>query len=117
MKGFVKDPNEAKRYLTLDGAPSPSIATKEDMDQVEVAEKPDRRRIDLTKNVKLKFSLETHYFSNCTTFLMFTFFCSVQEFNLTNERFLVPEMIFRPADLGLYLVNFHELVFGVFISI
>lgn len=25
---------------------------------------------------------------------------------MTNERFLVPEMIFRPADLGLYLVPF-----------
>lgn len=26
----------------------------------------------------------------------------MQEFDLTNERFLVPEMLFHPADLGLY---------------
>lgn len=27
-------------------------------------------------------------------------FYYVQEFTLTNERFLVPEMLFRPSDLG-----------------
>ncbi|KAJ9688670.1 hypothetical protein PVL29_014361 [Vitis rotundifolia] len=84
MKGFVKDPNEAGRYRTLDGgAPPPSTVTKEDMDQHEVTEKPeDRRRIDLTKN----------------------------EFNLTNERFLVPEMIFRPADLGMNQAGLAECI-------
>lgn len=30
---------------------------------------------------------------------------SMQEFELTNERFLVPEMIFHPADLGLSSTN------------
>ena len=30
----------------------------------------------------------------------------MQEFDLTNERFLVPEMLFRPADLGLVHILF-----------
>lgn len=33
---------------------------------------------------------------NCEVFLC------VQEIDLTNERFLVPETLFQPADLGLY---------------
>ena len=33
-------------------------------------------------------------------------FYFVQEFDLTNERFLVPEMLFRPADLGLVHILF-----------
>ncbi|XP_077211220.1 actin-related protein 6 isoform X2 [Tasmannia lanceolata] len=74
-KGFVKDPDEAQRYLTLpDGAPPPQPGMNEEMGHIEDVEKSeDRKRIDLTKN----------------------------EFNLTNERFLVPEMIFHPADLGM----------------
>lgn len=76
MKGFVKDPNEAGRYRTLDGGAPPSTVTKEDMDQHEVTEKPeDRRRIDLTKTVRLNIPLETGPLSNCITFLIFTF-CS-----------------------------------------
>eukprot|EP00268_Persea_americana_P059004 TRINITY_DN7190_c0_g3_i4.p1 TRINITY_DN7190_c0_g3~~TRINITY_DN7190_c0_g3_i4.p1 ORF type:complete len:360 (-),score=65.81 TRINITY_DN7190_c0_g3_i4:190-1269(-) len=74
-KGFVKDINEAQRYLTLsDGAKPPQPGTKEDIGHYEDLEKPEaRNRIDLTKN----------------------------EINLTNERFLVPEMLFHPADLGM----------------
>ncbi|XAR66875.1 hypothetical protein NMG60_11013243, partial [Bertholletia excelsa] len=72
MKGFVKSPDEAKRYLTLDDEAS-LLKTKEDRDQPEVTGRTDDKRVDLTKN----------------------------EFSLTNERFLVPEMIFRPADLGM----------------
>lgn len=33
------------------------------------------------------------------------FFYFRQEFDLTNERFLVPEMLFHPADLGLYSIT------------
>lgn len=74
-KGFVKDPEAAKRYLAFtDGAHSGPLESKKGMDQVDVSEKHEnRKRIDLTKN----------------------------EFDLTNERFLVPEMIFQPADLGM----------------
>ena len=77
MKGFVKDPNQAERYLNLDGGAPPSATViKEGMDQTEVTENPeDRRRIDLTKTVRLNFTLETTPFSNCITFLIFTF-CS-----------------------------------------
>lgn len=73
-KGFVKDPDEAQRYLSLGDGISVSSAKKDDSNQLEVTEKAEERRtIDLSKN----------------------------EFSLTNERFIVPEMIFRPADLGM----------------
>lgn len=83
-KGFVKDPKEAKRYLSLtDGASGRQIGKAEETDQQEVKEKPeDRTRVDLTKN----------------------------EFSLTNERFLVPEMIFRPADLGMNQAGLAECI-------
>ncbi|XP_021277335.1 actin-related protein 6 [Herrania umbratica] len=75
-KGYVKDPEAAQRHRILtDGAtPSRAVETKKDTDHLEVMEKnEERKRVDLTKN----------------------------EFDLTNERFLVPEMIFQPADLGM----------------
>ncbi|XP_002527184.2 actin-related protein 6 isoform X1 [Ricinus communis] len=80
-KGFVKDPDEAKRYLT-DGATA-SLQTNKGIDQPEVSEKlEERKRTDLSKN----------------------------EFDLTNERFLVPEMIFHPADLGLNQAGLAECI-------
>ncbi|XP_022749664.1 actin-related protein 6 [Durio zibethinus] len=74
-KGYVKDPEAAQRHLTLtDGAPpARAVETKKERDKLEVMEKTERKIMDLTKN----------------------------EFDLTNERFLVPEMIFQPADLGM----------------
>ncbi|XVE54450.1 hypothetical protein DITRI_Ditri03aG0082500 [Diplodiscus trichospermus] len=74
-KGYVKDPEAAQRHLTLTDGDSHSraVETKKETDQSEVMEKTERKRVDLTKN----------------------------EFDLTNERFLVPEMIFQPADLGM----------------
>ncbi|KAM7508211.1 hypothetical protein LguiA_018664 [Lonicera macranthoides] len=82
-KGFIKDPKEAQRYLTLyDGAPS-SESGMEETNQLDIKEKPeDKSRVDLTKN----------------------------EFSLTNERFLVPEMIFRPADLGMNQAGLAECI-------
>lgn len=45
-KGFVKDPDEAKKYLTVgDGA---YLETRKDMDRTEIM---DRKKVDLTKNV------------------------------------------------------------------
>ncbi|WCJ30031.1 actin-related protein 6 [Euphorbia peplus] len=74
-KGFVKDPDEAKRYQNMT-----SVSC---MDQPEVSEKPEeRKRVDLTKN----------------------------EFDLTNERFLVPEMIFHPSDLGMNQAGLAECI-------
>lgn len=76
MKGYVKDQSEAQKYLNLPdvGQLSPD-ESKEEINQLETTSDKleDKRTIDLTKN----------------------------EFNLTNERFLVPEMIFHPADLGM----------------
>ncbi|KAG5564411.1 hypothetical protein RHGRI_000560 [Rhododendron griersonianum] len=58
-------------------------APKDDMEYPEVTEKAeDRKRVDLTKN----------------------------EFSLTNERFLVPEMIFRPADLGMNQAGLADII-------
>uniref|UniRef100_A0A2P2MVX8 Uncharacterized protein MANES_06G056200 n=1 Tax=Rhizophora mucronata TaxID=61149 RepID=A0A2P2MVX8_RHIMU len=85
-KGFVKDPEEAKRYLHLtNGATSPpslfeSLKSKDQADYTEKLE--ERKQVDLTKN----------------------------EFDLTNERFLVPEMIFHPADLGMNQAGLAECI-------
>nr|XP_043623750.1 actin-related protein 6 isoform X2 [Erigeron canadensis] len=83
-KGFIKDPLEAQRYLSLseDGELPHSEGTGE-ADQTEVRSRPsERNKIDLTKN----------------------------EFSLSNERFLVPEMIFRPADLGMNQAGLAECI-------
>ncbi|KAJ8753199.1 hypothetical protein K2173_017788 [Erythroxylum novogranatense] len=74
-KGFVKDPDEAKRYLTMmNRNAQPYSDLNQGSDRPDYAEKlEERKKVDLTKT----------------------------EFDLTNERFLVPEMIFHPADLGM----------------
>ncbi|KAL7137738.1 hypothetical protein ABFS83_10G112800 [Erythranthe nasuta] len=79
MKGFVKDPNEANRYQTL----NLDHGETDYMERQVVNDKPqDKRNIDLTKT----------------------------EFSLSNERFLVPEMIFRPADLGMNQAGLAECI-------
>ncbi|KAE9608356.1 putative Actin family, folylpolyglutamate synthetase [Lupinus albus] len=82
MKGFVKYPEQARRYLSLaDGGLSHPL--EEDMNCLEFAQHPEERKtVDLTKN----------------------------EFDLTNERFLVPEMIFHPADLGMNQAGLAECI-------
>ncbi|EXB96863.1 hypothetical protein L484_016636 [Morus notabilis] len=81
-RGFVKDPDEAQRYLSLtdgDGDQTANLGS----DHPHVTEKlEDRKKTDLTKN----------------------------EFDLTNERFLVPEMIFHPADLGMNQAGLAECI-------
>ncbi|KAL5190093.1 Actin-related protein 6 [Glycine soja] len=85
-KGFVKYPDQAQRYLALregDLHSSSPVQAQEDVNFTEIAEHPEnRKRVDLTKN----------------------------EFDLTNERFLVPEMIFRPADLGMNQAGLAECI-------
>ncbi|KAF9601401.1 hypothetical protein IFM89_019674 [Coptis chinensis] len=83
-KGFIKDPDEAQRYRTLpDDSLSLLPITNGESGREEAEEKTgDRKKIDLTKN----------------------------EFNLTNERFLVPEMLFRPADLGMNQAGIAECI-------
>ncbi|XP_022946637.1 actin-related protein 6 [Cucurbita moschata] len=83
-RGFVKNPDEAKRYLSLtEEASSPSLGVKNDEIELDVSEKTEnRKKIDLTKN----------------------------EFDLTNERFLVPEMIFHPSDLGMNQAGLAECI-------
>ncbi|KAK2991915.1 hypothetical protein RJ640_006092 [Escallonia rubra] len=83
LKGFVKDPDKAQRYLALRKRPPSPDPGSEETDELEVTKKPeDKNKIDLTKN----------------------------EFSLTNERFLVPEMIFRPADLGMNQAGLSECI-------
>lgn len=87
-----------------DGASFPSFGVKKDVIELDVPEKAeDRKRIDLTKNVNSHSRESTSSFP-C---LLIRSSCFLQEFDLTNERFLVPEMIFHPADLGPY----HILIF------
>ncbi|PON94271.1 Actin-related protein [Trema orientale] len=84
-KGFVKDPDEAQRHMALDEGDDQSqkLGTSMDWDQAQVTEKiEERKKTDLTKN----------------------------EFDLTNERFLVPEMIFHPADLGMNQAGLAECI-------
>ncbi|CAO2841209.1 unnamed protein product [Amaranthus hypochondriacus] len=83
-KGFVKDINEAQRYRTLyDETPNVTTSEEKVINPSEDAEDvEERKKVDLTKN----------------------------EFNLTNERFLVPEMIFRPADLGMNQAGLAECI-------
>ncbi|KAM3281734.1 actin-related protein 6 isoform X1 [Capsicum chacoense] len=88
-KGFLKDPEEPKRYLSLYDKCSRQVAGEQnDMvqlgntDHSEDRNRSNGSRIDLTKN----------------------------EFGLTNERFLVPEMMFRPADLGLNQAGLAECI-------
>ncbi|KAJ0985696.1 hypothetical protein J5N97_004052 [Dioscorea zingiberensis] len=73
-KGYVKDMGEAQRFLSLPyGTIKHPVANGELDFQENGKNLEDRRQLDLTKN----------------------------EFSLTNERFLVPEMIFHPSDLGM----------------
>ncbi|CAA3001064.1 actin-related 6 [Olea europaea subsp. europaea] len=83
-KGYLKDPDESKRYFTLDDeVPSSHRGENDYIEQQDPTDKnQDRRTVDLTKN----------------------------EFCLTNERFLVPEMIFRPADLGMNQAGLAECI-------
>ncbi|VFQ83396.1 unnamed protein product [Cuscuta campestris] len=89
MRGFVKDHEEAKRYMSLyDSTEHQVPETQNSVDQEDITNDIDSRkkidvsRIDLSKN----------------------------EFCLTNERFLVPEMIFRPADLGMNQAGLAECI-------
>ena len=103
-KGYVKDPDQARRYLSVtdvDGDPPAEFGSKEGMDHFEITEKPeDRKRVDLSKNVPV-YPISLDKVISCL-FSLILFFDCVQEFELTNERFLVPDMLFRPLDLGLY---------------
>ncbi|XP_073007705.1 actin-related protein 6 isoform X3 [Typha latifolia] len=83
-KGYIKDLSEAQRFLSLpDGCSNPQSSLHEVVHSRGDTDKTeDRRRIDLTKN----------------------------EFKLTNERFLVPEMLFHPADLGMNQAGLAECI-------
>nr|CAD1823471.1 unnamed protein product [Ananas comosus var. bracteatus] len=84
-KGFVKDWDEAQRYLSLsDGGLTANSVLNKVVDSRGDADNDDdhRPKVDLTKN----------------------------EFQLTNERFLVPEMLFHPADLGMNQAGLAECI-------
>ncbi|KAJ0985685.1 hypothetical protein J5N97_004041 [Dioscorea zingiberensis] len=82
-KGYVKDMGEAQRFLSLPyGTIKHPVANGELDFQENGKNLEDRRQLDLTKN----------------------------EFSLTNERFLVPEMIFHPSDLGMNQAGLAECI-------
>nr|ABA18108.1 actin-related protein 6 [Arabidopsis arenosa] len=70
-KGYVKDPQAAKRFLSLS-----------EKDHVVMDKVGERRKADMNKN----------------------------EIDLTNERFLVPETLFQPADLGMNQAGLAECI-------
>ncbi|URD95622.1 hypothetical protein MUK42_30867 [Musa troglodytarum] len=83
--GYVKDFDEARRYLSLPyESSSTDSGLKEEVSpsQHNAEKSVEQRRIDLTQN----------------------------EFTLTNERFLVPEMLFRPSDLGMNQAGLAECI-------
>ncbi|PKA64674.1 Actin-related protein 6 [Apostasia shenzhenica] len=81
-KGFVKDMDEAQRFLSYsDGGSTMSEMQAEDV-LVDTNKAVERKKIDMNKS----------------------------EFNLTNERFLVPEMLFCPADLGMNQAGLAECI-------
>ncbi|KAK1265666.1 Actin-related protein 6 [Acorus gramineus] len=73
MRGFVKDEEEAQRYLSLPPEGEQDARRIEDEVMDDAQRREERKRSILAEN----------------------------EFSLTNERFLVPEMLFHPADLGM----------------
>lgn len=89
MRGFVKDHEEAKRYMAVYDSTELKVPEEQNnvdqedtTDEIDNKKKIDVSRIDLSKN----------------------------EFCLTNERFLVPEMIFHPADLGMNQAGLAECI-------
>ena len=58
-KGFVKNPEQAKRYLSVTHGDTPSQleANKKEMDQLEVTERSENRKreVDFSKNVSITF--------------------------------------------------------------
>ncbi|KAH9298742.1 hypothetical protein KI387_030424 [Taxus chinensis] len=87
IRGFVKDPEGAQRYLSIQGKETPPMVPQEEgkehdiSPEVEIVE--DRNKEASAKNDELK---------------------------LTNERFLVPEMLFHPADLGMNQAGLAECI-------
>lgn len=81
-RGFVKDIDEAQRFLSLPNGSSTMLGMQVVDGQADTVKTEDKKRMDMNKN----------------------------EFNLTNERFLVPEMIFCPADLGMNQAGLAECV-------
>lgn len=69
-KGFVKDQDEAQRYLTLtETDPQKQLGTDMDVDQILPEKAEDRKKSDLNKNVASflgfeLFSLPLSYFAN-----------------------------------------------------
>ncbi|WOK99904.1 actin-related protein 6 isoform X1 [Canna indica] len=78
-RGYVKDLNEAQRFLSL---PYDSSVTDLVLKESNAGKPEERRRVNLTQN----------------------------EFTLTNERFLVPEMLFHPAYLGMNQAGLAECI-------
>ncbi|CAA7027404.1 unnamed protein product [Microthlaspi erraticum] len=84
-KGYVKDPEAAKRFLNLClGVDQGSNNNSDSMDKKADGE---RKKADVNKNVT-----------------------DIQEIDLTNERFLVPETLFQPADLGMNQAGLAECI-------
>lgn len=70
-KGFVKDPDEANRYLSLGDGASVLSERKDDPNQLGVIEKPeDRRTVDLSKNVCNTFAFKLVFWGTLLILLL-----------------------------------------------
>ena len=121
-RGFVKDPEEAQRYLSLQEKGALPTDSQEKEREHEVSQNvvtiEDRKDDASVKNevwillndlaMKRMFSCYRKFSSYCILIFLFNntkFSSYMQELKLTNERFLVPEMLFHPADLGNFLLQ------------
>lgn len=91
-KGFVKDLDEARRYCSL---PADRESDKKDNTDSDRSKFEDRKKPEISQNVTSQAIL----YAQCYLVPSNRVF-TIQEFVLTNERLLVPEMLFHPIDLG-----------------
>eukprot|EP00252_Welwitschia_mirabilis_P024620 TRINITY_DN7356_c0_g1_i6.p1 TRINITY_DN7356_c0_g1~~TRINITY_DN7356_c0_g1_i6.p1 ORF type:complete len:403 (-),score=62.93 TRINITY_DN7356_c0_g1_i6:28-1236(-) len=92
-RGFVKDPDEAKRYLSLYEKEGNATLQRQRSERpqncadVHDVDKEDTRKEASATNKEVN-----------------------QELVLTNERFVVPEMLFHPSDLGMNQAGLAECI-------
>ncbi|GLJ58134.1 hypothetical protein SUGI_1421110, partial [Cryptomeria japonica] len=84
-RGFVKDPEEAQRYMST-----------QEKEMLPTREEENEHRIPLDVETVEDRSKEAS--------------AKNEELKLTNERFLVPEMLFHPADLGMNQAGLAECI-------
>lgn len=86
-RGFVKDPEGARRYLSLQEKGALPTDSQENSREHDISQ-----IVEIVEDKKDDASIRN------------------EELKLTNERFLVPEMLFHPADLGMNQAGLAECI-------